>query len=69
MFFSTDVVVETTGGNADGDPCVFPFIFQGNTFYGCITQKARYLPWCGTTANYDADRKWGNCVVSEYGLS
>ena len=53
--------VYTTGGNANGAPCVFPFLYRGSNITRCIrTGHIRY--WCGTTNNYDTDNKWGDCA-------
>ena len=30
-------------------------------YYECITLD-KNTPWCSTTADYDRDGKWGNCV-------
>ncbi|XP_037376580.1 cation-independent mannose-6-phosphate receptor isoform X2 [Talpa occidentalis] len=44
----------------DGDPCVFPFIFNGKSYEECVVENRAKL-WCATTANYDRDREWGFC--------
>ncbi|MGH0163075.1 UNVERIFIED_CONTAM: hypothetical protein FKN15_044134 [Acipenser sinensis] len=45
-----------------GELCVFPFIFQGNSYNVCTTiGRTDGRLWCGTTADYDVDRKWGIC--------
>jgi len=51
----------TFGGNAGGAACTFPFIYDGVTYYTCITVD-RSKPWCSTTASYDKIPKWGYCV-------
>ena len=51
--------METT----DGKCCIFLFIYQGKTYYGC-TNKNHDRPWCSLTFNYDTDKKWGNCKGS-----
>eukprot|EP00795_Rhopilema_esculentum_P012586 gene12586-3287_t len=52
--------VGTFGGNAGGAKCVFPFRYKGKMYSAC-TKVNHNKPWCATTANYDKDRKWGNC--------
>ncbi|XP_039605446.1 epididymal sperm-binding protein 1-like isoform X2 [Polypterus senegalus] len=63
--FSKIEGIPTTGGNANGAPCVFPFIHQGKSYSYCITyNEDRRLPWCATTSNYDKDKQWGYCPKS-----
>ncbi|XP_016523044.1 matrix metalloproteinase-9-like, partial [Poecilia formosa] len=52
----------TFDGNADGAPCVFPFIFQGKMYKSCTTDsRIDGQRWCATTSNYDTDKKYGIC--------
>ncbi|XP_075410409.1 cation-independent mannose-6-phosphate receptor isoform X1 [Tenrec ecaudatus] len=44
----------------DGEPCVFPFIFNGKSYEECAVE-VRPRPWCATTDNYDRDHEWGFC--------
>lgn len=49
-----------------GEPCVFPFTMMNKSFSDCTTEgRIGGRKWCATTANYDADRKWGFCNQSE----
>nr|XP_033770880.1 matrix metalloproteinase-9 [Geotrypetes seraphini] len=52
----------TYGGNSDGEKCVFPFIFDGESYDAC-TKDGRNdgYRWCSTTANFDEDKKFGFC--------
>ncbi|XP_072837055.1 72 kDa type IV collagenase [Pogona vitticeps] len=52
----------TMGGNSDGQPCKFPFKFQSKTYDGCTTEgRQDGYRWCGTTEDYDRDKKFGFC--------
>ncbi|XP_019715084.1 protein sel-1 homolog 1 isoform X2 [Hippocampus comes] len=54
------------GGTADGEPCVFPFVFQGNEYFDCTANgRGDGRLWCATTYNYDNDKKWGFCETDE----
>ncbi|XP_064624768.1 uncharacterized protein LOC135486148 [Lineus longissimus] len=44
----------------DGVQCVFPFKYNSKFYGGCTGTT----PWCATTADYDADAKWGHCAVT-----
>ena len=41
----------------DGEPCVFPFVFNGKSYEECVVESRARL-WCATTANYDRDHEW-----------
>lgn len=52
----------TIGGNSDGESCHFPFVFLGKEYDSCTSEgRSDGKLWCGTTANYDQDKKWGLC--------
>ncbi|CAM4716726.1 unnamed protein product [Leuciscus chuanchicus] len=57
------------GGNSEGEPCQFPFIFLGNSYTSCTSEgRGDGKLWCGTTSNYDTDKKWGFCPDRGYSL-
>lgn len=58
---ASDFGQPTTGGNADGADCYFPFKYRGKVYSEC-TDVAHTQLWCATTDNYRRDRKWGNCT-------
>ncbi|XP_060137542.1 epididymal sperm-binding protein 1-like [Zootoca vivipara] len=49
------------GGNHQGQPCVFPFVYMGRSSKTCIKKFAMDY-WCATTGNYDKDKKWSWCA-------
>uniref|UniRef100_A0A8C6IVR5 Matrix metalloproteinase-9 n=1 Tax=Melopsittacus undulatus TaxID=13146 RepID=A0A8C6IVR5_MELUD len=58
----TGLVLYTNGGNSDGAPCVFPFIFDGTSYNACTTDgRSDGYRWCATTSNFDQDKKYGFC--------
>ena len=57
------VSVRTRNGNGGGALCRFPFKYQGRQVSGCISGGISQNPWCGTTDNFDADGKYGECIL------
>ena len=50
--------VKTTGGDADGACCSFPFRWKNKVYDDCKLSGDGQKSWCGTT--YEPD-KWGYC--------
>ena len=53
----------TSGGNAKGRPCVFPFMYKGKRFSKCTKVDNGNTAWCATsTAMAGMEPSlWGNC--------
>ncbi|ELW48243.1 Matrix metalloproteinase-9 [Tupaia chinensis] len=60
--FCPSETLYTQDGNANGEPCQFPFIFEGRSYSACTTDgRSDGYRWCATTANYDQDKLYGFC--------
>ena len=57
------LIVRTTGGNSNGDPCVFPFKLNNIIYNQCaFTNLAGSLnKTCCTVSDCDQNLKWGLC--------
>ncbi|XP_056590497.1 LOW QUALITY PROTEIN: lymphocyte antigen 75 [Triplophysa dalaica] len=62
--------MHTSGGNSNGASCEFPFFYNGTWHHSCLPGIGeKTLDWCSTTANYDEEEKWGNCLKYVKGCS
>ncbi|XP_051531593.1 lymphocyte antigen 75-like isoform X3 [Myxocyprinus asiaticus] len=62
--------MHTSGGNSNGAPCEFPFLYNKTWHHSCLPGTSdQPLDWCSTTANYDLEQKWGNCLKYVEGCS
>lgn len=51
-------------GNANGAACAFPFKFENKWYADCTSAgRSDGWLWCGTTADYDADKLFGYCPL------
>lgn len=60
--FCLCILVITNGGNAEGQFCVFPYIYNGVSYTSCTTLNNNDVLWCATTYNFDIHGQWGNCL-------
>ncbi|KAL3064164.1 hypothetical protein OYC64_000447 [Pagothenia borchgrevinki] len=64
--FCPSELLYTFGGNADGEKCVFPFVFLDKEYDSCTTEgREDGYRWCATTSNFDTDVKYGFCPSRE----
>uniref|UniRef100_A0A8C3ATH1 SEL1L adaptor subunit of SYVN1 ubiquitin ligase n=1 Tax=Cyclopterus lumpus TaxID=8103 RepID=A0A8C3ATH1_CYCLU len=60
------VIPVVNGGTAHGEPCIFPFLFQGREYFDCTTDgRGDGRLWCATIYDYDQEKKWGFCETEE----